>query len=176
MIRIPNAPREVLHTNSPQENPVHMYCIRVLQKYVNISLGAITSEITLFSFPRSANVQLTMLCTWCRRRRTCKTVSPRKMSSLATSSTIRSCIISQRSPFDSSDGPAPSALAGGARRSTFQMVFSLSRVVPAVDSCVTFATKSYIVEVPEEGGSRTAIDGVSGHKQPIPVHNACKPS
>lgn len=77
---------------------------------------------------------------------TCNTVSPKKIISFLVSSTIRSWIWNHFSP-----SPPPPA----ARRCTFHTVCSLSRVVPATDSCVTFAIRSYSVCGCEDGASRT---------------------
>lgn len=72
-----------------------------------------------------------------RTSRTCKTVSPRNIISLLVSSTIRSWTMNH---FSFSIPPP------AARRCTFQTVFSLSLVVPATDSWVTFAIRSYNVD------------------------------
>lgn len=79
-------------------------------------------------------------CTW-------SIVSPKKIISFRVSSTIRSWIMNH---FSLSPPPPP------ARRWAFQTVFSLSRVVPATDSWVTLAIRSYRVDLLSGGASTSA--------------------
>jgi len=81
------------------------------------------------------------------RSQICNTASPRKIISFLVSSTIRSWIIYHLSL----------SLPPAARRYTFHAVFSLSRVVPATDSCVTLAIKSYRVEISGGGLSTYSL-------------------
>lgn len=62
----------------------------------------------------------------------------------------------------------------GARNVTFQAVFALSLVVPAVDSCVIFATRSYVVDVGASPGigSTTVIKEDRLSDQPMKVERS----